>query len=78
MADTHRDMVLRGEVVRVTQSRLAEMQKMAIQFEGISARDPPVLHWHWAAVVNELIFLRKLVAAVERERSQSDAVAKRG
>ena len=55
MSKTHRDMVLRGEPVIVTLGRLKEMQEQAIKFEGVGERD---YHWHWAAVVNELLWLR--------------------
>lgn len=56
MADTSRDMALRGEVVIVTLGRLKEMQQQAIAQEGVTA--DPVYHWHWAAVINELLWLR--------------------
>ena len=66
MADTHRDMALRGEVVIVTLGRLKEMQQQAVQFEGVTAE--PVYHWHWAAVLNELVALRKIVALTAKAR----------
>ena len=52
----NRDLALRGEVVIVTKARLLEMQQQAIANEGVTA--DPVYHWHWAAVVNELLWLR--------------------
>ena len=54
--ETNRDMVLRGEAVAVTDGRLKEMQRQAIQFEGIGVG---LFHWHWAAAINELIARRK-------------------
>lgn len=69
MADTHRDMALRGEVVIVTLKRLKEMQQQAVQFEGVTAE--PVYHWHWAAIINELIALRRECSLLVD--SQSDA-----
>lgn len=53
--DTNRDKVLRREVVKVSDGRLREMQAQAISFEGVGDYE---YHWHWAAVVNELIALR--------------------
>lgn len=70
MADTSRDMALRGEVVIVTLGRLKEMQQQAIAQEGVTA--DPVYHWHWAAIVNELIALRRECALTIVD-SQSDA-----
>jgi hypothetical protein len=66
MADTNRARALRGEVVRVSEGRLIEMQIQAIQFEGVTAE--PVYHWHWAAVLNELVALRRIVAELARIR----------
>jgi hypothetical protein len=66
VADTNRDLALRGDVVRVSDRRLKEMQSQAIQFEGFAAE--PVYHWHWAAVVNELLALRRIVAEAARIR----------
>ena len=77
MAETNREKVLRGEVVRVSDGRLVEMQIQAIECEGVTPN--PVYHWHWAAVLNELVALRKIVAKVAEARgidlgySQSDA-----
>jgi hypothetical protein len=59
-AETNRDKALRGEVVRVTDSRLKEMQQQAIKQEGFG---PDRYHWHWAALVNEMIALRKAATA---------------
>jgi len=53
--ETNRDKVLRGEIVLVTTGRLREMQAMAIAREGIGEGD---YHWHWAAVMNELVARR--------------------
>jgi hypothetical protein len=82
VAETNREKVLRGEVVRVSDSRLVEMQIQAVECEGVTAN--PVYHWHWAAVLNELVALRKIVAKVAEARgidlgySQSDAGAESG
>jgi hypothetical protein len=65
MAETNRDKALRGEVVRVTDSRLKEMQQQAITQEGFG---PYRYHWHWAALVNETIFLRRIAAAAAKLR----------
>lgn len=54
--ETNRDKVLRGEVVLVTNGRLREMQQQAIRFEGIG---DGTYHWHWAAVMNELLARRE-------------------
>lgn len=59
--ETNRDKVLRGEVVKVSDKRLLEMQEQTIFYEGVT--DNPVYHWHWAAVINELIALRRVVAS---------------
>jgi hypothetical protein len=66
MTETNRELALRGEVVRVTQGRLLEMQEQAIIAEGVTAN--PVYHWHWAAVVNELLALRKIVGKLAAVR----------
>jgi hypothetical protein len=66
MADTNRDKALRGEVVRVSDGRLVEMQLQAIECEGVTAN--PVYHWHWAAALNELAALRKIVAKIAETR----------
>jgi len=63
--DTNRAKALRGEVVRVSDSRLVEMQIQAIECEGVTPN--PVYHWHWAAVLNELAALRKLAAVVAKQ-----------
>jgi len=54
---TNRDRALRGEVVKVADGRLLEMQRQAVTNEGIAAE--PVYHWHWAAAINELIAVRQ-------------------
>lgn len=64
--ETNRDKALRGEVVRVSESRLVEMQIQAIECEGVTAT--PVYHWHWAAVLNELVALRKIAALAAKAR----------
>ena len=56
--DTNRDKALRGEVVKVTDDRLKEMQRQAIAFEGLGDGH---YHWHWAAALNELIAIRAVV-----------------
>jgi len=53
---TNRDLALRGEVILVADSRLREMQEQATRFEGVTA--DPVYHWHYAAIINELIARR--------------------
>jgi hypothetical protein len=50
---SNRHKALRGEIVNVTKSRLLEMQKQAVDGEGIYG-----FHWHWAAALNELIARR--------------------
>ena len=63
--ESNRDKVLRGEVVVVSDGRLREMQEQAIRLEGIG---DGTYHWHWAAVMNELIARRAAdeTAAVRR------------
>ena len=56
--ETNRDKVLRGEPVPLTTARLLELQKYAIDREGIDY-DRGQMHWHWAAAINELVELRK-------------------
>lgn len=53
--ESNRDKVLRGEVVKVTDDRLREMQSQAIALEGVG---DGTYHWHWAAVLSELIARR--------------------
>lgn len=53
---TNRDKALRGEIVLVTNGRLQEMREQAIRFEGVGKG---TYHWHWAAVMNELIARRE-------------------
>jgi hypothetical protein len=53
--ESNRDKALRGEVVLVTDERLSDMQSQAIALEGV---DCDSYHWHWAAVLNELIARR--------------------
>lgn len=72
---TIRDRALAGEVVKVTDERLAEMQRIAIASEGVEVYS---LHWHWVAAINELIEARKeierltaRVAELEKERDAS-------
>ena len=69
---TPRDRALDGEVVKVTDERLEEMQRIAIAYEGLEL---PFMHWHWTAAINELIAARKeierltaRVAQLEKER----------
>lgn len=63
---TNRERALGGEVVRVSDDRLIEMQIQSVECEGITPN--PVYHWHWAAVLNELAALRKIVAKVAEIR----------
>ena len=65
--ETNRDKVLRGEAVQVSDGRLQEMQRIAVMREGVGLGD---LHWHWAAVVNELIERR---ARLQNETCASKA-----
>lgn len=53
--ESNRDKVLRGEAVKVTDDRLREMQRICVANEGVGYES---FHWHWAAVVNELIARR--------------------
>lgn len=62
---TPRDRALAGEVVKVTDERLAEMQRIAIASEGVEVDS---LHWHWVAAINELIEARKEVELLTHER----------
>jgi hypothetical protein len=64
--DTNRAKAMRGEVVRVSDKRLFEMHEQAVMHEGVTAN--PVYHWHWAAITNELIALRRIVKAAARDR----------
>ena len=64
--ETNREKALRGEVVRVSAGRLREMQSLTVLCEGIA--ETPVYHWHFAAALNELAALRKIVAAAARLR----------
>ena len=61
---TPRDRALAGEVVKVTDERLAEMQRIAIASEGVEVYS---LHWHWVAAINELIEARKEVEELRAE-----------
>lgn len=74
-AETNRDKVLRGEVVRVSDKRLLEMQAIAIKLEGVF---PHEYHWHFAAALNELIAARVIVAAAARLRGIDLTPAQRG
>ena len=65
---TPRDRALAGEVVKVTDERLAEMQRIAIASEGVEVDS---LHWHWVAAINELIEARKEVERLTRERDEA-------
>lgn len=64
--ETNREKALRGEVVRVSAGRLREMQSLTVICEGIA--ETSVYHWHFAAALNELAALRKIVAAAARLR----------
>lgn len=63
--ETNRDKALRGEVVHVTFARLVDMQRQAIAGEGVGYED---YHWHWVAVINELIALRASGSAHNHQR----------
>lgn len=70
--ETNRDKVLRGEAVRLNDDRLREMQRQAIAHEGVAPLR--TLHWHWAAMVNELIALRSADETTERSTGWLHAV----
>ena len=61
---TPRDRALAGEVVKVTDERLAEMQRIAIDNEDAGTYS---LHWHWAAAITELIAARKEIERLTRD-----------
>ena len=65
---TPRDRALAGEVVKLTDERLAEMQRIAIDNEGAGTYS---MHWHWAAALNELIVARKEIERLTRERDEA-------
>ena len=74
MAETNRDKALRGGIVVVTDARLKEMQEQAVRHEGVTAE--PVYHWHWAAVLNELVARRTgALPAVETPEPPGAAMA---
>ena len=69
---TPRDRALADEVVKLTDERLAEMQRIAT---SDTVRHLNSTRWHWLAVVDELIAARKeierltaRVAELEKER----------
>ena len=69
---TPRDRALGGEVVKVTDERLAEMQHIAT---SDTVQHPNSTRWHWLAVFTELIAARKEIehltgrlAELEKER----------
>ena len=71
---TPRDRVLAGEVVKLSDARLAQMHRIAIAYEDLEF---PYMHWHWRAAINELIAARKEIehltgrlAELEKERDQ--------
>ena len=61
---TPRDRALAGEVVKVTDERLAEMQRIAIANEGVELYS---MHWHWACAINELIAARGEIERLNHE-----------
>jgi len=65
---TNREKALNGEAVQVTDGRLREMQRIAVANEGAGEC---LYHWHWVAVVNELIERR---AEVSRLQARIDAL----
>ena len=72
-APTPRDRALAGEVVKVTDERLAELQRTAMDNEGIALG---YMHWHWACAINELITARKEIERLTRERDSVAADAR--
>lgn len=68
---TNREKVLNGEAVLVTDGRLREMQRIAMANEGAGEY---LYHWHWVAVINELIERR---VEVERLRHALEMAARR-
>ena len=63
---TPRDRALAGEVVKVTDERLAEMQRIAIDNEDAGTYS---MHWHWASAITELIAARKEIERLKAERA---------
>ena len=64
---TPRDRALAGEVVKVTDERLAEMQRIAVDNEGIELYS---MHWHWASALTELIAARKEIERLTQENAE--------
>lgn len=71
--ESNRDKVLRGEVVKVTDDRLREMQRICVANEGVGYES---FHWHWAAVVNELIERRAVETTTPHLLDQFTAALK--
>ena len=73
---TPRDRALADEVVKLTDERLAEMQRIAT---SDTVRHLNSTRWHWLAVVDELIAARKeierLTARVAELEKERDACA---
>ena len=68
---TPRDRALAGEVVKVKDERLLEMQRIAIANEGVELYS---MHWHWASAITELIAARKEIEKLKAERSPAVAL----
>ena len=70
--ESNRDKALRGEVVLVTKGRLREMQLQASALEGVGEG---AYHWHWSAVLNELIARRSGALPAHETSSESERLA---
>ena len=66
MDETNMDKALRGESVPVTEIRLNELRRYAMERGKLPIGHPEQLHWHWPAALNELAALRARVEALER------------
>ena len=65
---TPRDRALAGEVVKLSDQRLAEMQHIAT---SDTVQHPNSTRWHWLAVFNELIAARKEIERLKAERASA-------
>ncbi len=66
---TPRDRALAGEVVKLTDERLAEMKDNQAMFIEMFDRNRDVESLEWLAVVNELIATRKEIERLTRENA---------
>ena len=66
-----RDRVLTGEIVKLTDERLAEIQHIAT---SDTVQHPNSTRWHWLAVVNELIAARKEIERLTKAAAPTDTV----